>query len=157
MFTLEDSFIDSTKPKEVPDSIITKQWPIEYRSNIKKPNNMLPLVPTKANIAINMGVEHGDDNIPPNIPKNKAPSRPFLFLGTLQELLLYSMTPISCNPTKSITIPNNKYHNLLPDTNSLPTKEDIIPKEVKVIIIPKEKNKEYLKAVFLSFLPYLFT
>ncbi|GAE02302.1 hypothetical protein CBO05C_1992 [Clostridium botulinum B str. Osaka05] len=115
------------------------------------------MLPTKANIAINIGVEQGEDKTPPNIPKKKAPSIPFLFLGTLHDLFLDSITPISCKPTKSIIIPSNKYHSFPPDVNNLPTKEEIIPKKVKVIIIPKEKNKEYLKAVFLSFLPYLFT
>ena len=115
------------------------------------------MLPTKANIAINIGVEQGEDKTPPNIPKKNAPSTPFLFLGTLHALFLDSITPISCRPTKSIIIPSNKYHNFPPDVNNLPTKEEIIPNKVKVIIIPKEKNKEYLKAVFLSFFPYLFT
>lgn len=80
-----------------------------------------------------------------------APSSPFRFLGTLHVLFSDSITPISCNPTKIITTPNNKYHSLPPEVKNLPTKEEITPKEVNVIIIPKEKNKEYLKAVFCHF------
>lgn len=79
MFALEDPLKDSTKPSEVPDKIITKQWPIEYKSNIKNPNNILPLLPTKASIAINIGVEQGEDKTPPNIPKKMHQVVPFAF------------------------------------------------------------------------------
>lgn len=147
----------STKATEVPDIIIIKQCPTEYKSSIENPNNIFPLLPTKANIAINIGVEQGDDKTPPNIPKKKAPNIPLLFLGTLHELCLDSITPISCNPTKSIIIPSNIYQSLPPPVNNLPAKDAIIPNEVNVIIIPKEKNTEYFRAVFLLFLLYLFT